>query len=193
MWKKSNKFETWWRKFGRFVSKDGFVDAQQSIHRATLKPLQRRKSFSEIETVSKSNNLPKIQKDIRIELSSVDIANIQSDKSKQNERHMKVIEDQMIKSKQVERALKRQEGDVKKDQRQIRQSVREFDTSSFWSFLYEKFYLSRVLIVRFKVVSKKRLDADKNLVKNLEEKKTLEIENSHKTKNVCILFPFYFL
>lgn len=113
------------------MSKDGFVDAQQTIHRANIKPLQRRKSFSEIETVSKSNNLPKIQKDIRIELSSVDIANIQSDKNKQNERHMKVIEDQMIKSKQVERALKRQEGDVKKDQRQIRQSVREFDTSSF--------------------------------------------------------------
>ena len=33
----------------------------------------------------------------------------------------------MIQSKQVERAFKRQDGDVKKEQRQIRQTVKEFD------------------------------------------------------------------
>ena len=34
------------------------------------------------------------------------------------------------------------------------------------------------------VISKKRLEADKSLAKNLEEKKTLEIENAHKKENV---------
>lgn len=34
------------------------------------------------------------------------------------------------------------------------------------------------------VISKKRLEADKSLSKNLEEKKVLEIENAHKKENV---------
>jgi hypothetical protein len=34
------------------------------------------------------------------------------------------------------------------------------------------------------VISKKRLDAEKILTKNLEEKKVLEIENAHKKENV---------
>jgi hypothetical protein len=41
----------------------------------------------------------------------------------------------MIKSKQDERAFKRQDGDVKKEQRQIRQSVREFDGCKFLFFI----------------------------------------------------------
>ena len=36
-----------------------------------------------------------------------------------------------------------------------------------------------------KVISKKRLEADKVLAKNLEERKTLEIENAHKKEKVC--------
>ena len=51
-----------------------------------------------------------------------------------NEKHLKVIEDQMIQSKQNERAFKRQEGDVKKEQRQIRQTVKEFDSSNLFKF-----------------------------------------------------------
>ncbi len=68
----------------------------------------------------------------------------------------------MIKSKQVERAFKRQDGDVKKEQRQIRQSVREFDTA----------------------ITKKKYDADRILSKNLDERKTLEVQNAHKKENV---------
>ncbi len=34
------------------------------------------------------------------------------------------------------------------------------------------------------MISKKRLDAEKILTKNLEEKKVLEIENAHKKENV---------
>ena len=38
----------------------------------------------------------------------------------------------------------------------------------------------------FSVISRKRLDADKNLAKNLEEKSRLEIENAHKREEVLI-------
>ncbi len=44
---------------------------------------------------------------------------------------MRAIEDQMIKSKQEERAFKRYEGDVKKEQRAIRHAMRDLDTSKF--------------------------------------------------------------
>ncbi len=43
----------------------------------------------------------------------------------------------------------------------------------------------------YKVISKKRLEADKSLAKNLEEKKILEIENAHKKEKVFI-FNFFF-
>lgn len=66
-------------------------------------------------------------KNVRIDLTSVDLTHLESERLKNHERHLKTIEDQMIKSKQEERALKRSEGDVKKDQRQIRQNIREFD------------------------------------------------------------------
>lgn len=68
-------------------------------------------------------------KNVRIDLSSVDLANLESERAKNYDKHLKVIEDQMIQSKQEERAFKRSEGDIKKDQRQIRQSIRAFDTS----------------------------------------------------------------
>jgi hypothetical protein len=59
------------------------------------------------------------------------LAALKPEREKNFEKHLKVIEDQMIKSKQDERAFKRQDGDVKKEQRQIRQSVREFDGCLF--------------------------------------------------------------
>jgi hypothetical protein len=62
-------------------------------------------------------------------INSIQIATLESEREKVNEKHLKIIEDQMIQSKQAERALKRREGDVKKEQRQVRQAVREFDTS----------------------------------------------------------------
>ena len=142
------------------MGKDGYVDAEQAIHRASLKQKknEKYKSFSDN---GKSDNF-------KINFTSTDIANMEPMREKLNEKHLKVIEDQMIQSKQEERAFKRQEGDVKKEQRQIRQAVREFD----------------------QVNTKKRLTADKSLAKNLEEKKILEIENAHKKENV-IEMRFY--
>ena len=104
----------------------------------------------------RSESMPKIQ------FTSTDIAAMDPVREKISEKHLKVIEDQMIQSKQEERAFKRQEGDVKKEQRQIRQAVREFDQTN----------------------TKKRFAADKSLSKNLEVKKVLEIENAHKKENV---------
>ena len=34
------------------------------------------------------------------------------------------------------------------------------------------------------MISKKKFDADKNLAKNLEERKTLEVEHAHKKEHV---------
>jgi hypothetical protein len=66
---------------------------------------------------------------IKFEFTSAELASMEVEREKKHERHLKVIEDQMIQSKQNERAFKRQEGDVKKEQRQIRQTVKEFDSS----------------------------------------------------------------
>jgi hypothetical protein len=41
------------------------------------------------------------------------------------------------------------------------------------------------------VISRKRLDADKNLAKNLEEKSRLEIENAHKREDVLDIFDYF--
>jgi hypothetical protein len=114
---------------------------------------QKYKSYSDH---GRSESLPKIN------FTSTDISAMEPMRDKINEKHLKVIEDQMIQSKQEERAFKRQEGDVKKEQRQIRQAVREFDQAN----------------------TKKRFAADKSLAKNLEVKKVLEIENAHKKENV---------
>lgn len=118
------------RKFGRYIGKDGFVDADQSIHRANVKQknMEKYKAYSDD---GKSSSTKKKQQQIKIRLTSTDIAGNETDREKLNDRHMKAIEDQMIQSKQEERAFKRQEGDVKKEQRQIRQTVREFDNCNF--------------------------------------------------------------
>ena len=62
-------------------------------------------------------------------INSVFLATNEVEHEKSNEKHLKIIEDQMIQSKQAERALKRREGDVKKEQRQVRQAVAQFDAS----------------------------------------------------------------
>lgn len=141
------------RKFGRYIGKDGYVDAQQAIHRANLKQQKMEKKYKSYSDTGDSK--------VKINFTSTDIASMNPERTKVNEKHLKVIEDQMIQSKQEERAFKRTEGDVKKEQRQIRQAVREFDQLN----------------------TKKRFSADKSLSKNLEVKKVLEIENAHKKEN----------
>ena len=44
----------------------------------------------------------------------------------------------MIQSKQGERAFKRSENDFKKEQRQIRQAVREFDTCNLENHVHNR-------------------------------------------------------
>ena len=107
-------------KFGRFLSKDGFIDASSTINRFKLKqfdndkqkPSTRAKSFTE---TAKTEN-------------SVDVIKGIHEKQKVHDKHLKLIEDQMIQSKQEGRGFKRQEGEVKKEQRSIRLAIRELDT-----------------------------------------------------------------
>lgn len=141
------------RKFGRYIGKDGYVDTDESIHRANIK----QRHIEKLRSNSESGSAKK-PKELDFEFGSVNIAKKDAERHKTHEKQLKVIEDQMIQSKQVERAFKRQDGDVKKEQRQIRSTVREFDS----------------------LISKKKFEADKLLAKNMEEKKTLEVQNAHK-------------
>ncbi len=111
-----------YRKFGRYVGKDGYVDTEESIHRAAIKQKQidRQRNNTESKQTKSANSLS-------FDFGSVHIAQKDAERNKQFEKDIKVIEDQMIQSKQMERAFKRQDGDVKKEQRTIRQAVREFD------------------------------------------------------------------
>lgn len=128
------------RNFGRYVSKDGYVDSNKSVHRAQMKQKQHeqqrlqqnQQQQQQQEDRKRSRSEEGVRsKNVRIDLTSVDLAHIESERVKNHERHLRAIEDQMIKSKQGERALKRSEGDVKRDQRQIRQSIREFETGRY--------------------------------------------------------------
>jgi predicted RNA binding protein with dsRBD fold (UPF0201 family) len=64
------------------------------------------------------------------EANLLDLVKANEDRRKIHDKHLKLIEDQMIQSKQEERGFKRQEGDVKKDQRSIRHALRELDQSN---------------------------------------------------------------
>lgn len=112
-----------YRKFGRYVGKDGFVDTEESIHRAGVKQKQidRQRNANDDSKQTKSAN------SLSFDFGSVSIAQKEAERNKKFDKDIKVIEDQMIQSKQMERAFKRQDGDVKKEQRTIRQAVREFD------------------------------------------------------------------
>ncbi len=88
----------------------------------------------------------------------------------------------MIKSKQTERESKRLEGDVKKEQRHLHHTLKELDVGQYWiifkslfCFFSINFYLDTI---------KKRLDTEKSLSKNLEEKDKIEREYFKKREQV---------
>jgi hypothetical protein len=114
------------KKFGRFIGKEGYLDANQTIHRANLRQKQ-------LDRTKKNRSVsPSSSKKINLEFSSaVEVAKHEPERAKRQEKHLKVIEDQMIKSKQDERATKRQEGDVKKERRTINQTMKEFDSGNY--------------------------------------------------------------
>ena len=62
---------------------------------------------------------------------SVDVIKNANEKQKIHDKHLKLIEDQMIQSKQEGRGFKRQEGEVKKEQRSIRLAIRELETGKY--------------------------------------------------------------
>lgn len=123
------------RKFGRYIGKDGYVDTEESIHRANVK----QKQIEKLRSTSETGNANRSSNKINFDFGSVNIASKETERSKVNDKQLKIIEDQMIQSKQVERAFKRQDGDVKKEQRQIRQTVREFDSCKILFNLLEIF------------------------------------------------------
>jgi hypothetical protein len=160
------------RKFGRYLSKDGYVDSDTTVHRSSLKQKDNEKfnatttttTTTNTNTTSATNNLNTYKKQSRptTETTLTELVKQNESRQKQHEKHMKLIQDQMIQSKQEEREFKRRENDVKKENRAIRHSMRELDVN----------------------ISKKKLEAEKELAKNLQEKERIEIENAHLKENL---------
>lgn len=84
----------------------------------------KQKNTDKRKLISKSASLPEISKDFNV----ISVSKSHEARQKVHEKHLKIIEDQMIQSKQPERDFKRQEGDIKKEQQAIRQAIRELDT-----------------------------------------------------------------
>jgi hypothetical protein len=78
----------------------------------------------------------------------------------------------MIKAKQNERAVKRVEGDIKKEQRHLRHSLRKFDVGKCKIKLILVFCFYRLDLD----TTSKRYNAEKNLSTNLQEKDKIERE-----------------
>ena len=85
----------------------------------------------------------------------------------------------MIKSKQTEREGKRDEGDVKKEQRHLHHTLKELDIGKS---LHDTAARHRDRF--FTDAVKKRFDSEKSLSKNLDEKDRLEREFIKKREQV---------
>jgi hypothetical protein len=112
-------------KFGRYISKDGYIDASSSINRFKLKQPENDK-----RKMSGSRSSSFVDR-IKPASDAIEVIKNTQDRHKVHEKHLKLIEDQMIQSKQEGRGFKRQEGDVKKEQRAIRLAIRELDTGYY--------------------------------------------------------------
>ncbi len=88
----------------------------------------------------------------------------------------------MIKAKQSERESKRLEGDVKKEQRHLHHTLKELDIGQYW-IIYQRFILIDLSFIYLDAI-KKRLDTEKSLSKNLEDKDKIEREFFKKREQV---------
>ncbi|CAF0822646.1 unnamed protein product [Didymodactylos carnosus] len=156
------------RKHGRYMTKGGYVDSSRrirSLHRQQDDPISSSAgvggsklpgllaSFGKHAT-SRSADISPRQRLKTDGQSVIAISANLENKKKEFDKQMRLIEEQMIKAKQVERETKRQEGDIKKEQRSLHHTLRELDVDA----------------------TRKRFDAEKNLSKNLEEKDKIERE-----------------
>ncbi|CAF0981483.1 unnamed protein product [Didymodactylos carnosus] len=156
------------KNHGRFMTKNGYVDSKRrirSLHRQQEESISSSAGVGSSKlpglfetfgkhSLSRSADITPRQRLTTDGQSAIAIATNLEQKKKEFDKHMRLIEEQMIKAKQVERETKRQEGDIKKEQRSLHHTLKELAVDS----------------------TKKRFDAEKNLSKNLEEKDKIERE-----------------
>ncbi|UJR27696.1 hypothetical protein I4U23_008973 [Adineta vaga] len=159
---------------GRHMTKGGYVDSSRRIRSLYRQQdgLQLAKHDSStignplLPSLGKSSSSPstlptittksqKVKGSDRNDLSSSisTSANLKN-QAKRFEKEMRLVKSEMIKAKKSEREVKRLEGDIKKEQQNLRQSLRKLDVDT----------------------TMKRYKAEKSLSKNLEEKDTIERE-----------------
>ncbi|CAF4475099.1 unnamed protein product [Rotaria magnacalcarata] len=165
------------RKHGRYMTKGGYVDSSRrvrSLHRQQEDSILSQRptapsrggllaaiNKSQLSSVSApSITTPKkVKQSTGNELPSViAISKSLENKKKEYDKQMRLIEEQMIKSKQTEREGKRVEGDVKKEQRHLHHTLKELDIDA----------------------TKKHFETEKSLSKNLEEKDRIERDFAKK-------------
>ncbi|XP_048761242.1 trichohyalin-like isoform X2 [Ostrea edulis] len=131
----------------RKVGPDGFLDSNKYSHSFLLKKdaSGRRRAAS----VSGHSSVVTLT------------ARIQQDK-KDYQRRIKVIEDHMWQHKQEERELKRTEGDIIKNQRTVRHTLRDFENA----------------------INKKRMAEEKKLSQGLEKYTVLRRDHVHKKEDL---------
>ncbi|CAF3383362.1 unnamed protein product [Rotaria socialis] len=165
------------RKHGRYMTKGGYVDSSRrvrSLHRQQDDSILSQHPTAPsrgglLAAINKSQissasappitTQKKVKQPTGNELPSViAISKSLENKKKEYDKQMRLIEEQMIKSKQTEREGKRVEGDVKKEQRHLHHTLKELDIDA----------------------TKKHFEAEKSLSKNLEEKDRIERDFAKK-------------
>ncbi|CAF1682823.1 unnamed protein product, partial [Adineta ricciae] len=152
---------------GRYMTKGGYVDSSRRIR--SLYRQQEGTQLSKHDASSTGNLLlpslgkstssaptttgPRKSKGFDLSNSLSTSTNLKN-QAKEFEKQMRLIKSEMIKAKKSEREVKRLEGDIKKEQQHLRQSLRKLDVDT----------------------TAKRYKSEKKLSKNLEEKDTIERE-----------------
>ncbi|XP_071130925.1 uncharacterized protein LOC143044628 isoform X2 [Mytilus galloprovincialis] len=95
--------------------------------------------------------------------SIVSLSNRIANGQKEHNKRIKVIEDHMWQHKQEERELKRIEGDIIKNQRAVRHTMRDFENA----------------------INKKRLEEEKKLNQGLEKYTVIQREHIHRKEELC--------
>ncbi|KAL3877890.1 hypothetical protein ACJMK2_035534, partial [Sinanodonta woodiana] len=145
--KTSKEYAAFLKEHERKAGLDGFVDSNKYSHSYMVK-----KDKDKERARSSSENRASV-----VHLK----ARVEKDK-KDYDRRIKIIEDHMWQHKQEERELKRTEGDIVKNQRAVRQTLRDYENA----------------------ITKKRMEEEKKLNTGLEKYTKLQREQTHKKEDI---------
>ncbi|XP_076458862.1 uncharacterized protein LOC143292457 isoform X1 [Babylonia areolata] len=150
--KESKEYAAFLKGQERRVGPEGFLDSSRYTHTFQLK--------KDKETKAPAAGKGKVRSSSDTSAPSTVVsltARVEKD-MKDYQKRIKVVEDHMWQHKQEERELKRVEGDIIKNQRAVRHTLRDFGTA----------------------INKKRMAEDKKLNQSLERFTDMQREHTHK-------------